>query len=72
MAGVSDKIIDHVTNDAVINATNLVDEEQILQFILSTIEEQKVKKRPRTRMIFLNSAKKLSAKISLIKTFQIK
>ena len=45
MADVSDKIINYVNNDTVINTTKSVDEEQILQLILSTIEEQKAKKK---------------------------
>ena len=44
MAVVSDKTISDVNNDTVINTTS-VDEEQVLQFILSTIEEQKAKKK---------------------------
>ena len=63
------KIINNVASDAVINTTNLVDEENILQFVLSTIEERKAKNMTRARMIFLNSAKKILAKISLIKHF---
>ena len=39
MADVSDKTINDVNNYTVINTTKSVDEEQILQFILSTIEE---------------------------------
>ena len=39
MADVSDKTINKVNNDAGVNVTKSVDEEQILQFILSTIEE---------------------------------
>ena len=45
MADVSDKTIDDVNNDTVINTTTSADEEQILQFILSTIEKQKAKKK---------------------------
>ena len=45
MTDVSDKIIKDVNNDPVINTTKSVDAEQILQFILSTIENQKAKKR---------------------------
>ena len=45
MADVSDKTINDVNNYTVINTTKSVDEEQILQFILSTIEEQKPKKK---------------------------
>ena len=45
MADVSDKTINKVNNDAGVNVTKSVDEEQILQFILSTIEEQKAKKK---------------------------
>ena len=63
MADVSDKIIKNVNNDTVIYTTTSVDEEQILQFILSTIEEQKAKKKVRARMIFLSSAKKILVKI---------
>ena len=70
MADVSDKIISDVNNDTVINTTKSVDEEQILQFIFFTIEEKKAKKEVRVRMIFLNSAKKILVKISIIKTFQ--
>ena len=44
MADVSDKTINDANNDTVINTTKSVDEEQILQFILSTIEEQKARK----------------------------
>ena len=44
MADVSDKTINDVNNDTVINTTTSVDEEQVLRFILSTIEEQKAKK----------------------------
>ena len=39
MADFSDKTINDVNNYTVINTTKSVDEEQILQFILSTIEE---------------------------------
>ena len=45
MADFSDKTINDVNNYTVINTTKSVDEEQILQFILSTIEEQKPKKK---------------------------
>ena len=45
MADVSDKTINDVNNDTVINTTTSVDEEQVLRFILSTIEEQKAKKK---------------------------
>ena len=44
MADVGDKTINDVNNDTLINTTKSVDEEQILQFILSTIEEQKARK----------------------------
>ena len=63
VADVSDKTIHDVNNDTSINTTTSVDEEQILQFILSTIEEQKAEKKVRARLIFLNSAKKILVKI---------
>ena len=45
MADVSDKTMNDVNNAVVINITKSVDEEQVLQFILSAIEEQKAKKK---------------------------
>ena len=39
MVDVSDKTINDVNNDTVVNTTTSVDEEQVLQFILSTLEE---------------------------------
>ena len=45
MVDVSDKTINDVNNDTVVNTTTSVDEEQVLQFILSTLEEQKAKKK---------------------------
>ena len=45
MADVSDKTINDANNNTVINTTTSADGEQILQFILSTIEEQKAKKK---------------------------
>ena len=45
MADVSDKTINDVNDDIVINTTTSVDKEQLLQFILYFIEEQKDKKK---------------------------
>ena len=45
MADVSDKTMNDVNNAVVINITKSVDEEQVSQFILSAIEEQKAKKK---------------------------
>ena len=53
MADVSDKTINDVNDDIVINTTTSVDKEQLLQFILYFIEEQKAKKKgPRKNDIF--------------------
>ena len=45
MVNVTNKTINDVNNDTVINTTASVDEKHVLQFILSTIEEQKFKKK---------------------------
>ena len=45
MADVREKTINGVNNDTVINTTKSVDEEEVVQFILSTMEEQKVQKK---------------------------
>ena len=45
MADVSDKTINDVNDDIVIYTTTSVDKEQLLQFILYFIEEQKAKKK---------------------------
>ena len=45
MADVSDKTINDVNDDIVINTTTSVDKKQLLQFILYFIEEQKAKKK---------------------------
>ena len=52
MADVGDKTINDVNNDTLVNTTKSVDEEQILQFILSTIEEQKARKNGTCKNIF--------------------
>ena len=71
MADVSDKIIDDENNiDAVINTTKSVDEEQILQFISSTIQQEKAKKTDTCKDYIFKLCKKVLMKISMIKTFQ--
>ena len=45
MADVREKTINGLNNDTVINTTKSVDEEEVVQFILSTMEEQKVQKK---------------------------
>ena len=63
MVNVTDKTINDVNNDTVINTTASVDEKHVLQFILSTIEEQKLKKKGTARMILLSSTKKILVKM---------
>ena len=71
MADVGNKIIGDEKNiDAVINTTKSVDEEQILQFISSTIQQEKAKKKDTCKDYIFKICKKILMKISMIKTFQ--